>query len=189
MKNWIILLFLLACLSLSSQDLTITNQNSAKTIKRTDLLEIQLVDADESKERCCTYHKLEGNFIQESPDSIQMILSKLLISRDFKIKNQLYDLNIGKSDTLSFAKHEVASMRFYKSEKAKKNKNTFFGTGGILVFGGVLTAANALIFQTTSSRNLLIASGAQIGVGIVLLSAFDTKFYRFKSTKYPWKFN
>ncbi len=189
MKNGIVLLFLLTCFPLSSQDLTITNQNSTKSIKQTDLLEIRLSDIDDHKNRCCTYKRFEGKILGTSPDSIEMIINWMVITRDFKSKNPQYDLKLGMSDTLSFAKQEVYSISYYKSEKNKKFRDNMFRTGAILFLGGAFTAANSLIFQTNRSRDLLIASGAQMGAGIVLSLGFMRKNYYFKSIKYPWKIN
>ncbi len=187
--NLWILLLMATSFCLHGQDFSISNQRSTRKIKKTDFIQMRLGELDDKQMACCPSKKLEGKIINLTPDSIQMIMKSLMIIRDFRIKNQIIDMNLFHNDTTTFALHEIISMERYKSEKKINTKNYLFTTGVILMMSGAATSLNALIFQPNRSRNLLIAGGAQMAAGLVFSLAIKPDIFHFKGTKYPWKFN
>ncbi len=187
--NYSTLLFCFVSISTFGQTLTIANGRTEKSFKPNAFYEIILREGSiGGKEDCCESIKLSGSLSGVSKDSLYMQLSSYVhIKRvdDIKVEQQVFSKsgnNYG-----SFARHDIFSIEHHKSLKSKKRKDAFTVIGGLLLFTGIVTAANYSILSDDKSKTSILKSGGiQVGVGIGFIIARNSRKYRFKGTGEIW---
>ncbi len=187
MKNYLTAILILLTIVSSSQNIEIFNYKSEMKIIPTDFLEVG-VRIDKT-EKCCNYIRFEGYFSSTSKDSITFNFTNSIINQrlnSVEYKNISDYLNNDSRKVV--AKNDILYIKDYISKKNKKRMGTMTAIGGILMFGGVLTALNALVLADNNKNDLLLASGVQIGTGLVIGLSFSKSQKKFKETNDPWRF-
>lgn len=175
------------------QTMNFSNSSKSKTIKQSDIVEVILDEIEEEQEvGCCDYTMMFGNIVSVNKDSILMNVNEYSLHTKSKLSNHvmIFDWEEG-PQLLSVSKKAIAYLSIYKSKKKVKTKENLSLIGGLLIVGGTLTAVNTLLVGDKGhKKNLLIAGGVQVGLGLTLaIASGSKKKYYFKGTGDPWKFD
>lgn len=181
-------LFLTTCFS---QGLKIVNSKKSKTIDSTNYVEIRLQDITDNKEQnCCSYTILEGSIQSVKNDSILILVSRLSDNNSTEDWSSINNYNWDQDNRLqAIHQKDVLYLSAYKSKKGKKNRKRLTTLGGILFFGGAITAVNAFAIKNKQDRkNLRRIAAMEIGVGLALAISSRQKRHYFKKSDDPWRF-
>jgi len=180
------LLTILICIPFfcQSQSLTIKNGETTKTFPADTYYEFVFGEDDE--EICC-YSNISGKITRLYADSIQIRINTINLNNsdlDFLmgVGGNIYEQNL----QYTLPKSELLSLKAYKDKKQSDRNSSWFGFGGALILTGLVTLANSYDIGDKKFRDgVLVVGGAQLVVGISVLSITKKKKYKFTE---DWSF-
>ncbi|MEE9440089.1 MAG: hypothetical protein V3V14_13870 [Saprospiraceae bacterium] len=140
---------------------------------------------------CCNYIKANGSIINETTDSLTMDLNSLVVYNK-AISDRKFNkvINIGPHAFNKFAKTDILSFKYYKSQKNYTSNKTIKTISTVLILTGITTAVNSFFVKNSSDKNLLLyAGGAQFGVGLITFALSRHKKYQTYEKKQIWSFD
>lgn len=189
MRYFLFLGFLILCTSVFAQGLTITNGLKDKSFKDNSIYAINISKCKPENGKLTSRKKMVGKIIFIGRDSISMHLKSFnsyLRTDDYHLSkeiNAIDNINYG-----SFAINDIINLQNYPSYKGYRWKNTLSVVGGMLMFTGVITAANVFVVPEKKSKNALLISGlVQFGIGATLAIGSNNKTYNFKCDDDFWE--
>lgn len=172
------------------QGLKLYNNSTSIEIDNSDLLELNIGNAEDIDKECCSFQGMIGRISRVSEDSIEIDMESYYLRKDFTKDRRNIGLDLrNQNNLISVSKNDILSIKNLKSEKKIKIRKALSIYGGILMVGGAVTALNALVFKKNGNqKQLLIAGGVQFSAGLILGLSSPAKKYYFKNTDNPWKF-
>ena len=113
------------------------------------------------------------------------VFKQVLTSTDINLNSTYFNNSTNKS----IAKKDIIYLKDYTSKKNKKLRKTLSAVGGLLVLSGIATSINALLFADNNKNDLLIASGIQFGIGLIIGFSSSKKRKELTGVSDPWIIN
>lgn len=191
MKPTLILIALIRGTQLYSQDMTISNGSSQKTIPPGSYVEMWVKNPILLGTDNCGNVSFKGILKSASRDSFAVQLehyTNRLSCDHLKIEHILQTPrpNIMHKES----NDDIYNIVYYKSKKHKKRNEIFQGIGYSAMLVGIATASSGLTWAKGESRdNLLIAGGTEFGLGLILGLIFTKKQHLFynKGNQTAWQ--
>lgn len=173
-------LWLLFNFTLSAQ-LTLSKGNTQQRIDIGSYLELTLFKQYD----CCDQEKYLGQLNRVSSDSIYLSVKAYQRTISFdEISNNNSLLKPQMSSTGAIAKHEIYDLNEFPNRAYKRKSEVRKGVGALLIITGLVTGLHYIGGSEDSRNRLLYSGGAQIGVGVLLISLFNkNKKYTFDQQK------
>ena len=179
-KLFLPLLFLLLASSLSSQDLILTNDSKEINISTDYFLKIYTGSQAKDCPPDCDRLYLSGLLCGTTADSITLKVVDFSLDKKVNDISSFVFIHPMENDYYTLAKKEINTIKYYKSHYSENRKDMLSSFGGVLIGTGVLTGLSSLFVPDEKEKSVLIATGAQIGLGISLMTFSRKKKYRLK---------
>lgn len=138
--------------------------------------------------KCCDHVSFEGYFTSLLKDSLRFNFSKSIAYRQLQNeKSEFNPLYLNDYSNIAIAKKDIVRITEYSSKKNMKARKNLVGIGGLIIFTGIVTSLNALIFAGNKKNDMLIAGGVQLGTGIVLVKSSIKRKRQFTLYDDPWR--
>lgn len=176
------LLFCILALSISAQDLLITNGSKTKSIKKDAFLELGLNDSRLNSRSECACMKITGTLLDHTKDSITVQLISFEASFDKLEIKPTSNIDFSRGDVQQrYAVSDIITLRKYKSPKHVNHKFSMSVFGALFISTGILTAIQfPLAGNSRGRKNLLLSGGIQLAAGVTLVSFSGKRTFRFK---------
>lgn len=189
MKFYNLSLLLLATLVSNAQSFNLYNSSSSKSLSPTNYVQL-VVAAGENADgsECCDYLELLGYIKKVEGDSISFLAEELSLGIQSDCGGDYLKLAyIDSGPVKAIAKNDIYYLKDFKSKRGQRRKETVSTIGALAVIGGLLTGLNSIFLADNGRKDLLIASGIQIGAGLILGISTHTTRRNFKNNPDPWR--
>jgi len=187
----ILSLLLLHSSCIFAQNLILKKGNRTNKIKSDRFIEIYVNKLSTENKVTCDYQYYYGKIKNISTDSVQMDL----IEQQSCFKNNLvgeqkaifYDKNSDLNSLKWIAKKDVSSVIPSFSREKLKKRNTMSNIAGLIFFAGLGSAASAFLVKNKKDRKQIwIASGIVVGLGITIGPMNTSSDLKTKGEKNIW---
>jgi len=176
------------CQSNLNAQLLLSKEDSQDKISIDSYLEVGMYSVD----NCCNFEKMLGRLRRVETDSIYLTLKSFqqTITYDEMILNNIPTKH-QMSPTGGIAKNSIYYLNVLPDKDYLKRNETRQGIGALLVVTGLMTGLHSLLTSNQSKDRMLIAAGAELTTGVLLLTLFKKKKkkYSFEEQNNSWKIN